>query len=371
MSQFTICMVNFGMIYYMKFRFSLSSGTIGIASSIYTVTYFVSCLLLEKPLCKVGRKTKAVLSLCGMGLSHLLILLSPSSAFLYPLLAFYGVAMSLLWPNVEAWMTEGDDDAELAKSVSAFNFSWSFGAGLSTMAGGLLVELGASVAVAVGVVLFFATALVLVPMKSDGCVSDGPAEKDRPAVDRSTDLRYLCWTGIFLSYSCYSLMINIFPLYAYDNLGFSEGLTGILLLARGLVSCFFFLVFSRMEFWKFSFRTIIASQCALGILFMAFALVSGVVSYAVCFMLFGIVFSLVYDLSIFHGAAGAVDKDRRMVIHEVLINVGQVLGSILGGIVYEHVSFQAILYFLAILAIILATSETLAYVGFHRRAESL
>ena len=253
LAQFTICMVNFALIYHMKFRFALSSSAIGIASSIYTVTYFLSCLALEKPLRNLGRRFKAMTALIGMGLSHLLILVSPVAWLVYPLLAFYGISMSLLWPNMEAWITMGDDEEELPKSLSKFNFSWSFGAGLSTMVGGFLVEIGSGFAVAFSVMLFFVTSLMLLSIRKGGR-EEIVNHEEKKMVGKSTDLRYFSWVGIFLSYSCYALMVNIFPLHAFDHLGFSEGLTGTLLLVRGMTACFSFLILSRLSFCRWSYR---------------------------------------------------------------------------------------------------------------------
>ena len=366
MAQFTICMVNFALIYHMKFRFAFSSGAIGIASSIYTVTYFISCLALERPLRNLGRRFKAMASLFGMGISHLAILLAPSSWMVYPLLAFYGVSMSLLWPNMEAWITSGDDGEELPKSLSLFNFSWSFGAGLSTMVGGFLVEIGSGFAVAFSVMLFFVTSILLLSLRRES----GDAiqhHEERKEVGESTDLRYFSWVGIFLSYSCYALMVNIFPLYAFEHLGFSEGLTGTLLLVRGMTACFSFLILARLSFWKFNMKTIAITQALLAFIFIALAEMTSPLGYAAVFLLYGFVFALVYELSIFHGAYGAENPDRRMVIHEVLINVGQVLGSVLGGVLYQKYPFKLILMLLSLITISALLVETVTYNAMKRR----
>lgn len=366
LAQFTICMVNFALIYHMKFRFSLSSGAIGIASSVYTVTYFISCLALERPLGLLGRRFKAMASLFGMGISHLLILVAPSSWMVYPLLAFYGISMSLLWPNMEAWITSGDGEEELPRSLSLFNFSWSFGAGLSTMVGGFLVEIGSGFAVAFSVMLFFVTAMLLLSIRS-GSYSEGESHEERKAVGKSTELRYFSWIGIFLSYSCYALMVNIFPLYAFEHLGFSEGLTGTLLLVRGMTACFSFLLLARLSFWKFNMKTIAITQALLALVFIALARISSPVGYAVTFLVYGFVFALVYELSIFHGAYGAENPDRRMVIHEVLINIGQVLGSVLGGILYQRYPFSLILKVLSLVTVVALLLEILLYSAMKRR----
>ena len=55
-------------------------------------------------------------------------------------------------------------------------------------------------------------------------------------------------------------------------------------------------------------------------------------------------------MSIFHGSSGAEDKEKRMIVHEVLLNIGMVAGATAGGIIYQMVSFSAILYILSAVA---------------------
>lgn len=359
LAQFTICMVNFAMVYYMKYRYGLSAGTIGIASSIYTVTYFISAMGFSGLFSRLDRKLMLAVALIGMAACNLLILLTSHVFLLYFLLGLYGVAMSFLWPNVEAWITENEEAGELSKSVSAFNFSWSFGAGLSTMAGGVLVELGISVPIVSGIFIFILAFLICLPL---GARKNAELKKEEIVQeDRSTSLRYLSWTGIFISYACYSLMINIFPLYSTEVLGFTESDAGTLLLFRGMSSCFSFIVFSRLHFWQFSKTVVLSSQFFLALLFLCFPLLQGRVAIAVFFVVYGILFALVYEMSIFHGASGAVDREKRMVVHEVLINIGMVLGSSAGGMIYEKYSFSLTLYVLSAVAVALLAAEMLMY----------
>ncbi len=54
----------------------------------------------------------------------------------------------------------------------------------------------------------------------------------------------------------------------------------------------------------------------------------------------------------FYGASGAPDRHKRMNIHESLLNAGQVVGSVGGGLLYERVSWNAV--FIAIALIVAA-----------------
>ena len=358
-AQFTICMVNFAMVYYMKYRFGLSAGVIGIASSIYTVTYFISAMSFSNLFTNMNKKLMLAVAMFGMAFCNLFILLTSHVAVLYVLLGLYGVAMSFLWPNIEAWITENEEGNELSKSVSSFNFSWSFGAGLSTMVGGFLVEAGIKVPIIAGIFIFILVFLLFIPLKISKNVK--AKEQEELLADHSTSLRYLSWTGIFISYACYSLMINIFPLYSTEVLGFSESDAGTLLLFRGMTSCFSFILFSKLDFWQFKKSVILASQLILALLFIAFSFMQEKITIAVFFVAYGIVFALVYEMSIFHGASGAAHREKRMVVHEVLINIGMVLGSSLGGVIYERFSFSATLYVLSAIAFLSLGLESLLY----------
>ena len=48
-----------------------------------------------------------------------------------------------------------------------------------------------------------------------------------------------------------------------------------------------------------------------------------------------------------------------MIVHEVLLNIGMVLGATMGGIIYEHFSFSLILYFLSLTAFVLFCAENI------------
>ncbi len=359
-AQFSICMVNFAMIYYMRGKYSLSSSLIGIASSIYTVVYFTSCLAFSRFYPRMKRKVKAAIALLGMAAANAVIVLTSSIALMFLMLALYGLAMSFLWANIEDWIAEGAEGKELSKATNSFNFAWSFGAGLSTMIGGLLALLSPSIPISIGAILFILILIFLLQL-DDQERAEEKKEEESQAEDQSTCLRFFTWGGNLLNYACYSLIVNIFPLYALDVLGYGEAISGTLLLFRGLATCFSFVLFTRFSFWQFNKWALVLSQLILSILFFSLSFLRSLPSLALFFTLFGIVFALLYEMSMFHAASGAVNRERRMIIHEVLINVGMVTGSSLGGIIYEYISFQAILYALSALAVLFVMLDLIAF----------
>ena len=348
-AQLSICMINFALIYYLRGKYNLSPSLIGIASSIYTVSYFISCIALSSLSSTLKRLEKAFIAFFGMALSNLVLIIVNSIFLTFLMLALYGCAMSFLWPNIESWITEKEDGRDLAIATNSFNFSWSLGAGLSTMIVGLLSSLSPSLPIAFSCLLFITIFFLLfITSYKEG---DEKLENGSDIVTgKETALRYFSWCGNFLNYTCYSLIMNIFPLYALEHLSFDERTSGFLLLFRGLSSCISFLVFSRFRFWQFNHRVVLFSQLSLSLLFLAFIHLTSFSSLVVFFTIFGFFFSLLYEMSIFHGSSGAEDKEKRMIVHEVLLNIGMVAGATAGGIIYQMVSFSAILYILSAVA---------------------
>lgn len=371
LAQLSICMANFALIYYMREKFLLQPSQIGIASSIYTVTYFLSCLAFSPLFAHLKRKAKASIAFLGMAFTDTFIVLTESTAILYLMLALYGVAMSFLWPNIEDWITEGESGVALAKATGSFNLSWSLGAGLSTLLGGVLSSLSPAFPIAISASLFiFSLSLVLMLPKEKGRAGKGESESPSDCNGVSY-LRYFSWCGNFLNYICYSLLITIFPLYTLESLGFSEALSGALLLFRGMATCFSFLLCSRLHFWQHNSPVVLFPQGSLSLLLIVLSHLSSPSSFALFFIVFGFVFAFLYEMSIFHGASGTSRRERSMVIHEVLLNVGMVLGASLGGIIYERYSFSAILHVLSALIFTAFVIEVIIMICLAKRSSSL
>ena len=371
LAQLSICMINFAMLYYLRWKYCLSSSLIGIASSVYTVTYFISCIIFSSLFKILSRMQKAFIAFFGMAVSNIMILFVSSVPASFILLALYGVAMSFLWPNIEDWITEGESGVALAKATGSFNLSWSLGAGLSTLLGGVLSSLSPAFPIALSAFLFiFALSLVLMIPKEKGRAGKGESEimSERNGVSY---LRYFSWCGNFLNYACYSLLITIFPLYALESLGFSEALSGALLLFRGMATCFSFILCSRLHFWQQSRPVVLLFQLCLSLLLIALSHLSSPSSFALFFIVFGFVFAFLYEMSIFHGASGTSRRERSMVIHEVLLNVGMVLGASFGGIIYERYSFSAILHMLSALIFMAFVIEVIIMICLAKSSSSL
>ncbi|HKL59634.1 MAG TPA: MFS transporter [Sphaerochaeta sp.] len=347
-AQLTIAMVNLAMVYHLRSFFHLGADKIGIAASISTGAYLLFCILLAPYTTRFKPRNLVETSLLGMAVSVGFFASTANLAIAYISLAFYGAFMSLLWPQIEGWFSRGKEGVQLSHVSNAFNFSWSSGVGVSSFVAGLLVERSTTLPFYVSIVLFLlvflmiATSSALVPgiraMKSEK-----EENRDTERVDTSSPLRFYCWIGVIILYTGMSVILTIFPLYAQDVLLISESFTGLLLLFRGVATCISFLLLGKFSFWHFKKRYMFLVQTLFALSCLVLTGFSSMLAYGLFFLLFGILFATAYAQSMFHGASGSINRSQRMIIHEVLLTVGTIIGAVLGGYLYETFSFSLVL----------------------------
>lgn len=361
-AQLTIAMVNLALVYHLRRSFGLGADRIGIAASISTATYLVFCLAGSTYTVHFKPRHLVQASLVGMAASVAIFATTDHLGIAYAALALYGASMSLLWPQIEGWFSRGKEGKQLSRTANAFNFSWSFGAGISSYLAGLLVERSTTLPFYVGLFLF-AFVFLLIYLSSmlvpgiRAVQSEHQENKENGKVDESTPLRFYAWIGIIILYTGMSIIITIFPLYAQDKLAISESQTGLLLLVRGVVTCISFLLLGKFHFWHFKLRYIFLSQALFGFSCLFAINFTTPLPYTLFFFMFGILLALSYDQSMFHGASGSVNRSFRMIIHEVLLTIGAILGAVGGGYIYERFSYGAVLNIVGVATLVTVASE--------------
>jgi predicted MFS family arabinose efflux permease len=71
----------------------------------------------------------------------------------------------------------------------------------------------------------------------------------------------------------------------------------------------------------------------------------------------------------FHGASGSINRSHRMIIHEVLLTIGTILGAVGGGYIYEKLSFSRLLLVVASSALVLVSIEMAIACVWRRRKQ--
>jgi len=370
-TAFTI--VGFGFVYYLRDGYHACAGSIGLAAALYSGLYFAGCFALRPLTTRLLPRYSAILSSLISALLLTGIVVASDLTVTVMMYGLFGFGAALFWPPVVGWLSAGSEGKELNRIISRFNIAWSFGSIIGPFAAGLLVEidLRLPLVVAAGIVLTNAVIIGVASALAGSIRTD--TYREQPArgnagTDRSTTLRYPSWIGNVAGYTVLGVLLVVFPLYGRDVLGIPESSVGAILLLRGFASAGLFLLAGRNEWWHFR-RPIIPVPGLLlaGVLVLIFV-VRTPVAFGALVGLAGAPLAAAYTLSVFHGAAGSLDRTRRMAIHEALLTVGNISGSAAGGWVYQHHGWSTTVLFCFVVVAIAVLTQLLFLAG-SRRAD--
>lgn len=347
LGQGSLYMMNLAFVYYIRYTIGASAFAVGAAGALYNLTYLLGCLFIIPHLSRFRKSRVIMTAYVGMGLSIALLMMTSSMALVYLCLALYGAFMALVWPSVEGWLTEGLEGRLLNKVLGYFSFSWSFGVAVSPMATTVFSASDPRYALIAGEALFaLIIAIVAAVSRRYGEEPYVEASNDLPIMGEETGNngeRIMGWIGATSVYFVLFLTLNIFPMHALEDLGISEEASGVFLSLRGFVSCILFVVLSRVSWWQKSRKRILLSHVMLLAIVLMMAFSSSMALLTLSFLSFAFAFPVLYSISAFFSASGSPDKVRTMRIHEVMLNLGSVLGCLFGGAIYDRSSYGTLL----------------------------
>ena len=355
MNSLAIGTSSLGMLFVVKDVYGASPAAVSSIGALWSVSYFVGCIVLCKVAASLRPRTSMMISLASGLTGFVLFLLFPGLVQAFVATATYGFLTAFFWPVVMGWLSKGHDGKELNRSTSLFSVSWSLGGIISSFLGGWLSEMGKFLPL-IFTATMYGINLVFIIL-SHRFVHDDPEivpEAGAPvkAEDRSTPLRYPAWLGVFMVYMVMGIVFYVFPVFARDELAMSESAIGIALMIRAACMFVGFYLVGRLVFWQFRKR-IIPALSVIMMAVLAFMMLAGKPSsYVMAFAILGMLQSVMYNNSLFYGTSGAPDRNKRASIHETVLNLGQVIGSIGGGIVYQAMGMSVV--FGSLLVLVLA-----------------
>ncbi len=270
-------------------------------------------------------------------------------AFIY--YDLYGLAMSFFWPPIMGWLSQDIEGSRLGKSMSFFNLTWSGGIIIGPLLAGILSAISPEIPLYVGSALFLLTGVIiaggsiLLPQIRADRGNDQSPERESGRVDMSTVLRYPGWIGLFTTFVVIGMMINIFPVFARDELFLKKELIGLLMQSRTFIATFVFIILGQTTFWHFKITPMITGQIGLACLVILMNFTSSPLVLAFLIAFIGALRALSYNSSLFHGVSGSINRTGRMAIHEALLATGLIFGSSFGGVVYQKYSMTVVYYF--------------------------
>jgi len=337
-------LVTLGVIFYIKEMFHATPSQVGYFTALWSVCYIVGCIFFRPLSNRVFPRYVLIAAALFKCLFILLILAVRSITFAYFFYGLFGISISFFWPPIMGWLSHGIEGAKLGRLMSNFNFFWSIGSILSPLIAGFLSTKNSSLPLTIGSYSFLTASLLLILAS----LTLPRIRQDRDVIldknyrsterDNSTLLRFPAWVGNFTTYTVIGVIVNIFPLFALDSLHLGKSTIGLLLLGRALFAMFGFLFMGRTTFWHFKSSQMLIAQGLLVVI--VFLLIFSTTSLTTGILLgcFGIYQAFSYFNSLFHGVSGSFNRSGRMAVHESIISSGLVLGSTIGGILYQRYS---------------------------------
>ena len=353
-----------GLIYYIHELFQVSSGTIGLFTSTYFLSYLTGCFVTRPLGRKLLPRYSIILATSLMTLSLILILLFQNLFLNFILIILYGSSTSLFFPPTAGWMSSGVEGPALSKTIARWNSSWSVGTIISPYIAGYLSEINIKYPIifSIGIFLFCSilvsiASLFLKQIKSDKYHDTVPNAINKQE-DNSTFLRFPSWLLMFSVFVMAGVISNLFPVYAREEMGISESSIGILLLIKALFSTVCFVILGKTIYWHFRPKLIMIVQMLLMFLLIILIFVKTYAAYFLLMPVIGIIVAISYSLSLFHGTSGSLERGKRTAIHEIVLSAGLITGSTAGGQILRNFSIQSVYLFCLIIAALIAVIQT-------------
>ena len=344
--------MSLGILFVVKDLYGASPALVGLFGAVWSTSYFLGCILLRRTVRRFRPRSAMTIMLGGSSAILTAFLLWPGLWQAFVACALYGFITAFFWPPVMGWLSKGYEGAELNRATSLFSFSWSIGSIFSSYIAGLLSERGKFLPVIFAATLFAIDAAYVLLSRS--FVEDegfpGRAAADPTAhADRSTPLRYPAWLGAFLIYAVMGVMSNVFPVFARDELSISESSIGLVLMARAFATAFGFFALGRLTFWQYKRAALPILSAGTAVMLAITVLQRSPTGFALCFGFVGLLQSAMYNNSLFYATSGAPDRDKRATVHEALLTLGQVIGSVAGVVLYQAFSMPVVFMGLGLL----------------------
>lgn len=361
MMNISIQMINFAVIFFLKDLVGLSASTIGWFFAAGSGGYALGCILLRSVQNRIIPPVSMFIGLV-MTISSLYMIksaTSPAIVLLYYLI--FATAPAFIWPQVMGWFSFGLSNEQLGKSISKFNLSWSSGAVMGPLFGGIIAEYDIMLSFYIDIALIGFIILLLIfglifvedmrrfPSHSDADKESVEGSGELINGGKGTILRYAGWISVYSVYVVLGLISNIFPLFVRETLGLGESVAGNILFVRGLTSALGFYLTGRFVLWHFNKKIMIITQLVVISVMMLLLVLKTIPAIYVLFVIFGLFFSIGYSNGIFHGSAGAADRGRRMGLFEAILTLGLITGSIGGGYLFEFFSIYTAFIFCAVI----------------------
>ena len=358
-------------------NYGFSPSQIGWILSAYGMTYVVMPALIGHITSKISHKISLIISVVGQILLSVFLLIflsfysSNSSAssssvifnsiFIEQLLR--GVFFSFYWPVIEGYLSEMGEHSDKAhkESINNFCISWGLGMAIGPFIGGLFSDIDIifgfySVLLSQIIALIIVLTKIQKSTKKDTILNEKGIAEDNDVLNKSIHLENqinskklehsvdgvnlkkinIFLFAIALLYALDSKVFgSYFPYYALlpDGLGWSEPLTGEIMLMFGIGQLTFFII---GRFFKNSFKALLSSIFILSCLLFLLNWVKNWIAIGAILFFVGIMLGRLYYISLeLLMIYEKKEKGKKAGFFESFIGLGGIISPLIAGVLAE------------------------------------
>ncbi len=319
------------------------NSVLGLLPALSSLTYMLSCMISGSISDRFGRRRCAVVGCLGMALTWALTPnVGPWQHVLW-VVPFSGIALSLFWPSILAWMAEYTTGGrkQLTRNIGLFNIMWCSGFMVGPVVTGYLwpISHGLAFYVPAAVVLGLVVVIVTLPRAQAESSDVGEA-----AGDGSED------TGLFLAIARiggFAIWFTTGAVSAFfpkigEMLSLPTEVVGWLLFVfrAGQVAVFIYARYGQR--WQYKLWPLLLVQGGAAAASLVVASTQNVGAFAAAFVMLGINAGLAYVSALFYALHGRQEgKGRSSGFHEAVVGSGVFMGPLVGGLVAQYVNVRA------------------------------
>ena len=347
------------------YKFGATSLILGLFGALGSLIYFSGVITAGRLSDRFNRRNIIML---GCSLFILVYLITPflnrinQVFFIYVLGA---ISMSMFWPTIQSWLSQGLNKETLMKSLTNFNVYWSTGLTLGFLVAGFLFSINMRAPFFFGICLVSVVVPILRKQPVPSEMRDGPArkvfletEKEKPGSTKR--FLHISWCANFVSWYILGMVRNLFPKLGTE-LGFSTRAIGVLIFSMMLAQTIMFFILGRTHKWHYRLSPILLFQSLAILALVAMAIFSQTYYFIAAMIFLGLSSGMTYFSSLFYSLYGFLDKGKKSGIHEGFIGIGALLGPLIGGFSAHSLGIRSPYVIAALLLVIAIVVEFTFY----------
>ncbi len=326
--------------------FDASPLTLGMLGFTSGLTYISLCVLFGKLSERWPRKNVVIVGCAVFIAASLLLSFSSRIYQIYLSMSLLGIANAMFWPAMEAWIAEKQSKRSLVQRMALFNISWSAGSTPGPLIGGLLYEVNSKLPFYFAFIAsIFILFILLWKTPKLNLVTENKTLSDKTLSSKDPPRNFSLYIGIsrianFTLWLSMGVIRYVFPKLG-TQLGISPMFLGLLMLTLCLSQTLTFYVLGAIRQWHYRMVPLVFFQLLATIGLVVFFMISSLPLFFLAFVFMGVGIGMTYSSSLFYSLNIAYRKGPSAAIHETVLGAGNLLGSLMGGIVAQKFSLRA------------------------------